>query len=418
MTIIENALKQFETYCLLEIPVAPSTSKSHQKNLKRLLGWLYLQETDLDKVSFEEIIPVVKLNVKISEFDNFREYTIAKIRSEELAKEQAKKTRRFLDNFFKSYQVTNNETQQKYIQVLIALAKYLYKDITDEDEVEKFDDIPVIRNLRHYRRKLKRINPSPHKIKTLKFTWNEILIIREQLKKEADLEFFFSNRQKRGVVEKKKRGKKAIAKSKMRFLVFCLFTIIPPDRARTIRELRLGETLKHGIKTKEGFIPREQLSNSSKAKYYIHLQEKDYKTGQIYGEFWGEIPNHVFRDGSKFYDYLTDWIYGGWRKVLLKNETHNYCFCKSEKSVPHTVDSFHSLVAKTFRSKTGIKMGTHALRDIFCTYLEEIDAPAEVRASAAYWMKHSEQIAKKVYTVVDLQTKLAPAFDFMKQLNS
>ncbi len=418
LTIIENKLKEFETYCLLEIPVAPSTSKNHQENIKRLLGWLYLQDTDLEKVSFEEIIPVVELNLKISDFDSFREYTIAKIRSEELAKEQAKKTRKFLDNFFQSYQVTNNETQQKYIQVLIALAKYLYKDITDEDEVEKFDDIAVIRNLRHYRRKLKRINPPPHKIKTLKFTWNEILIIREQLKKEADLEFSFSNRQKRGVVEKKERGKKAIAKSKMRFLVFCLFTIIPPDRARTIRELRIGETLKHGIKTNEGFISREQLSNSSTAKYYIHLQDKDYKTGQIYGEFWGEIPNHIFRDGSKFYDYLTDWIYGGWRKVLLKNETHNYCFCKSEKSVPHTVDSFHSLVAKAFRSKTGIKMGTHALRDIFCTYLEEIDAPAEVRASAAYWMKHSEQIAKKVYTVVDLQTKLTPAFEFMKQLNS
>lgn len=63
-------------------------------------------------------------------------------------------------------------------------------------------------------------------------------------------------------------------------------------------------------------------------------------------------------------------------------------------------------------------MGPHALRDIFCTYLEEIDAPAEVRASAAYWMKHSEQIARKFYTVVDLQAKLAPAFEFMQQLSS
>ena len=62
-------------------------------------------------------------------------------------------------------------------------------------------------------------------------------------------------------------------------------------------------------------------------------------------------------------------------------------------------------------------MGTHEFRDIFCTYLEEVNASPEVRRSAAYWMKHSEEIARKVYTVVDLQAKLAPAFEFMNRLN-
>ena len=416
LTRIKKELENFKQFCFNYITKIEATLDTFLGDIKRLLGWLYLQEQNLARISLTNLVPVFDTNLKIDDFEDLEEYALAKEKCKYNSKKAAKNIREFLTFFFTEYQVVNLKTQKNYIFSLITLAKYLYRDITDDEEVENYEDIVIIQNLRNFSHKLTQKTPCSVKTKSLKFTWNELLIIREQLQQEASLNYSYS-KVKNGGAHRYARPKSAIAVSKMRFLIFCFLTLIPPDRARTIRELQIGETLKHGIKTQEGFISRENLLDSANAKYYIHLQEKDYKTGKIYGEFWGELPNYKFKDNTLFYDYLTDWIYGEWRKILLRNETHNYCFCQSRTSKPHSQSSFHWLVAHTFKNKTGIKMGTHQFRDIFCTHLEEINAPAEVRASAAYWMKHSEQIAKKVYTVVDLQAKLAPAFDFMNQLN-
>jgi hypothetical protein len=55
------------------------------------------------------------------------------------------------------------------------------------------------------------------------------------------------------------------------------------------------------------------MANLSEARYYIHLQSEDYKTGDSYGEWLGEFPNTEFPDGSRFYDYLNKWLFRGYQ---------------------------------------------------------------------------------------------------------
>ena len=126
---INKDIKDFENFYTHNLIVAKSTREGYIKLIKRLLGWLYIQEKNLDLVNFEKIVPVVNVHVNSYDFDSFKEYTIANIKTEEKAKEKAKLTRNFISDFFAKYHVKHISTQEKYIQAVIALAKYLYKDI-------------------------------------------------------------------------------------------------------------------------------------------------------------------------------------------------------------------------------------------------------------------------------------------------
>jgi hypothetical protein len=127
--------------------------------------------------------------------------------------------------------------------------------------------------------------------------------VLEKIRFEANLKTHKDGKYQR------KRSLLTQAKSLQRFVLLGLFALVPPSRQRVIRELELGRTLKYGIFEHGRFIPFEKMANPSEAKYYVHLQPEDYKTGDSYGEWLGEFPNTEFPDGSKFYDYLNRWLF-------------------------------------------------------------------------------------------------------------
>lgn len=414
---IQKELNDLSDFMLKDLGNRKPTITSTIKDIERLLGWDYLKTKDLSKVGFNSIIEVVNTRVNYFDFNKINEYFITKGRLDYEAKQSSAKTVNWLKDFFCNYGVKTIGTKLKYIGSVITLAKYLYKDITDEDEADNYEDITLLRRLCLFRKKL----PQREKtIKNLPFTWQEILQVREALRVNADTHYTYWYDKKRGRTKRTKRPKDAIASDLMKFLMLCFLTIIPPDRIRTVAELSIGRTLKHGLKIDEGFISYDKLKDKSVAKYYIHLKPEDYKTGKTHGEFWGILPNPVFKNNLTFYDYLDKWIYKGWRELLLKHLDHDYIFVSKQKSIPicKMKTRINNIFCKLFMSKTGIPLYPHTLRHIFCTYIDQIDISPKERESIAFWMHHTPGMAKKAYTMTKLKQKLAPGLELMNKIEN
>ncbi len=418
LEIISKSLSDFENFIVFTLGDRKITAESTSVQITKLLGWLHKKGEPLDELTVEKIIPVIDTRINISDFRRFEDFLITEGQLRHKAKNQADKAIKLIKEFFLEYEVLNSRTKEKYLGALITLAKYLHRDITDEGEASNYEDISVITKLRIFINKLPK---QAKKIDTLPLTWAEVLEVRESLRLEANETHSYCNRKRRNKVRTERiqrRSKTAISASLMRFLVLSMLTVIPPDRQRTFRELRIGKTLKHGLFTEAGFIPRTLLANSNDAKYYIHLMPEDYKTGDTYGEFIGEIPNIEFKDGSEFYDYLNRWIYEGYREVMLRGENHDFLFAATRKGGPLDKSRMYMLVRHIFKNKTKIKVNPHKLRHIFCSYLDEIQVSDQEREAAAFWMHHSTEMAKNIYTIRDIQEKLRPTSSLMVKMNN
>jgi len=68
---------------------------------------------------------------------------------------------------------------------------------------------------------------------------------------------------------------------------------------------------------------------------------------------------------------------------------------------------------------TGVPISPQDLRHLYRTYIDEpaTGATAEEKESAAFWMRHSSQIAKKVYSHLDCGQKLQMGDQMSRRLN-
>ena len=402
---IKNELNKFESF-LPAIQKAKRTRDETVEVMKRLLGWYYIKENrNLTKVSLQNMIKVFDVNLKVRNFKDRDSHYIARGILIDDAKEEARGVIDFIDSFFCEYEVNSRGTKIKYINSLIALAKYRYLKITDIDECMNYEDIPVIRRLRVFSNRLLK---EPQKTNEKLPTWNTVIGVLKELKRRCDNSKYQDGCKKIDTV---------LASDLQRFLMFGMFTLVPPSRSRVIRELRLGETLKHGLFKDGVFIPKNKLKLGEEAKYYIHLQPEDYKTGNTYGEWRAEFPNVKFKDGTLFYDYLNKWIYEGHRNVLLRNEKHNYLFVGNVKAKPFNKNRINSAIRNMFKSTIKQKVSPHKLRTIYRTYLVNKGASQQELDSCAFWMRHSPEIARKVYTRLTLAQKTNPGLEVTQRLN-
>ncbi len=404
---IQIELEGFYNF-LCSIQNSDYSHDSSQRPIILLLGWMYKKTNSLKEVSLFNLIPVYDIYPDISEYNDPLQYYIQEgIRSKK-AKEEAKKVINFIDNFFIEYQINTKNTKNFYINGLINLCKYLYKDITDDEEYESYEDISVIRKLKIYKNKIPLDNK---KIQKSLPTWDTIIKVLCELKRRADIEKDTSMNRK---------SKLRISKHLQRFLILGFFTLVPPSRQRVIRELEIGKTLKHGLFKNGVFVDKNNLENKKEAKYYIHLQPENYKTGNKYGEWLAEFPNVQFQDGTYFYEYLNKWIYQGFRDELMQNNkaVHNYLFSRDRKPQSLNGSDMKGKIKNIFYSTTKQKISPHQLRKIYRTYLQDIGASKQVLNSSAFWMRHSPEIASKVYTKQTLDNKLRPGRDAIAAINS
>ncbi|MEP0755825.1 hypothetical protein NDA03_26945 [Trichocoleus sp. Lan] len=412
-----------------------SSRKIRREHAKRFLGWLYrAKEIPLQELSLSSLIPIIRLKYSLRDFDSYDKFIYAKGLATEEAREVATETVKKLEDYFNWLKNPPNPgTKAMYVEGVISLAKFLYRDETDEDYSLECMDVPVVRRLRVFCNNLEKEKRSsrpavPYHEKAI--TWEQTLLALEKLRIEANLTHVDANL-KSGIIQPKKRSMQARANSFMRFLIFAFFVLVPPDRGRTFRELRIGETFKHGSFHGDIFIPKDRMLNPLEGRYYIHLLPDDYKTGDAYGEWVGEVPNTQFPDGSYFYDYLNQWLYDevvsvhrrhkitykGMRSVLQPEE-HNYLFFGPRNKKPlNDASQMTSKVRYPIERLTGTPLAPHTLRKIFRTFIKDRLATHAEEESIAFWMKHDLRTANKDYTFQTCRNKLQPGIELANRLN-
>ena len=400
------------------------TNEIRLDNTLRLLGWLYKRKkVNLEDLTLRQLVDVFNINPDPNDFENINDFYLSESKIKHQAKKACSRTIKLLEEFFFDYKVNACGTKFNYVMTVMDIAKFLYQDITDINWAKNFEDIPIIIRLRIY------VNNLPKDNKIIEpdlISWEKVLKCLMIYKQQADHKTSIYKRNKRtnkqAYFEKYHRRPSSIAKSLQKFIVFGLLTLVPPSRTRVIRELKLGKTFKHGIFLGNRFISKDNLDNSDSAKYYIHLQPENYKTGKIYGEWLAEFPNIKFNDGKSFYEYLDQWIYGGARDLLLYQkdikQDHGFLLLQETTGKPLGRSSLHSMVKYFFKSTIGIEINPHKLRTIFRTYLTNKGASEAELKSAAFWMRHSNEIAKQTYTKQTLDEKLNPGIAIANRLNS
>ena len=408
---IEKELDEHSIF-LATIQNSPRSWEETLKVTKRLLGWLYLEKQSLveeglnplTEVGLNQLIPVCNIYPVRGKLSHY-EYLDIRYQHQQNAKDKAKESVNFLKNFFIDYGVEKRGAKINYIDALINVAKKQHKGITDEEEYENYEDISVIRRLRILRNKIPK---DPKKIELPLPDWKTVGECLEELKRRADLDCTGSGRRKTRLQK---------AKCLQNFLILGMFVIGAPPRQRVIRELKIGETFKHGSYLDGIFIPRDELSNPEEAMYHIHLQPEDYKTGGVYGEYSTKFEDVTFHDGTTFSQYLDEWIYGGFREEMLKDETHDYLFMKEKKCIPLDKKATADKIRNLFNSTLKQKISPHKLRTIFRTHLENRGASEQEINSFGAIMHHDPKTGRKYYTKQTLDEKLKPAKELLAKIN-
>lgn len=400
-------------------PLCKASQRNWLMQMDRLLGWQFSQVQDLSQVGLNKIVPVVNFRVNMEDFETMDQYFIAKGRTEQQAKKAADDTVNFLKRYFREYGSRyKTATKIFYIEALVNTAKFLYTDITDDTQFANYQDIPVICKLAIFRQNLPK---DPRKIQELLLTWEQSLAILLELKKRVDNDFNYLTRGN-GKTERTKRSKKAVSRDMQRLLAFGLLVVVPPLRCRTLAQLEFGRTLKYGLKDNTGFQPWHLLADPTLARYYYDLKPDDYKTGKVYGDYFVEVPNKSFEDGSCFYDYLNRWFFDGYRDSLLEQQqTHQSMFVRPKNSngandaagEPMRETHYSDLIYKITEQFTGMKIGPHAFRAIFRTHLINSGASRQELESLAFAMQHSPEMAASSYTFQTIQEKMAPILNFI-----
>ncbi len=425
---INAELGSFKKYQLQQIRVREVSANKDEKYLKLILGWLYREKgVSLAEISLSKLVPFIRLNFQMREFPSEENPWLSKIIAEAKAldniKDEAKRLVNLMEEFFGWLEhPPSPATKQIYANALIAYSKYVYRSETDKTMALNFEDIPITNRLKVFHKEVKNGKKNNSKSSQKYLPWHEVLGVLEKLRFEAEVKTVKSGKYK------SKRSLPAQAKSLQDFVLLGFFVLIPPSRQRVLRELELGRTLKYGIFEHGRFTPFEKMTNPTEAKYYVHLQPEDYKTGDSYGEWLGEFPNAEFPDSSKFYDYLNRWLFQGYQdangewhgmRELIAAQEEKTIFVKEQVGKAHDVNSMKGQIKNIFTRWTGVPLTPHDLRHIYRTYIDypTTGATTEERESAAFWMRHSKQMAEDGYSHLECEQKLWAGAQMIERLN-
>lgn len=368
-----------------------------KKDLLRLLGWFYKTNKILTIEDIKLTLLIEPINIIVDRSDY--NYDLNKIYIEEgrlrdKAKKVANNIIKFLKHYFNEYGVSHKGSAISYINSVKSLCKYLHKDITGYEY--SYEDIPTIKYLKILTNEIKENKEfKPPQQKFLPLNWEEIQSIHHALKKDADEDYYYDNRKGKIKRRKKSIGKKIYGFQN--FLIFGCFTVIPPDRQRTIREFEFGRTLRYGKLDNNGFLmdtdPRADENNES--KYWIFHTAEDHKIGSKTNKSrLLPIINRQYLDGSCFYDYLTKWIFEFRKQV---NPNTNTVFFGNVAKKAFTTSTLSNKIKHIIKRKTGVEVNVHLLRDIFTTYEANNGASlAEKKANCKY-LNHGLETHDKTY---------------------
>lgn len=158
------------------------------------------------------------------------------------------------------------------------------------------------------------------------------------------------------------------------------------------------------------------MSNPQEAKYYIRLEQGEYKTWKTYGIWTGEIPNKKFPDGKCFYNYLHQWFFDGY--VDKDGKKHGYRDALNPRTDRVFVNqngdaiaegSFADKIKRIVYGEYKIPVTPHTIRHIYVNHIHTLGLDDATLDSIARWMKHSLEEAKKTYVHLTNSERLLAA---------
>lgn len=394
------------------------TAEKSWKRIKQMLGWLHrYQQVPLEDLRFEALIRFVPLKPKLKNYKSadgevdIHRYAIAKALAQEEAQEAASETVQLVNDYF-VFLSLSAKSNVLVLQSLVNIAKFVYRDETDEELQDNFDDIPVIARLRKLSRHYSEIGRnSPHLIpyELKSIPWEQTFEVLRQTQKEADLHFSWAKERK------VKRSPTAIARSLQKFLLVAFLTLIPPDRSRTYQELEVGRTFVQGHYDGVRFTPIEKMKDPAQAEWWIHLMPEDFKTGDVYGEYWGLMPNTKpgqLQGGKTLYRYIDEWL-NEHRKAF---KPEHKCFFTGMVGQQMDEECLRSIFRELFFKFTGVPVTPHEMRRMYVTYLKEQGASEAELEAAAYAMHHDRKMQAEIYNQQSQQSRIAPIYHFNQRL--
>lgn len=406
------------------------TSKTLSMEYGRILlalGWLHRYKhvslEDLRLTSIIEFCPLnTSLNICLNDIGkpDMNCYLLEKALLREQAFEKSFTTESLAVEYT-NFVAGHPSSQLIHIDVWMAIAKFVYRNEVGSQDYPEYRDIPVIKKLARLRGTLtarQKITPDvvPHHKKSV--SWEQALEVVEKLRQRVEISYCYYPRNEPRRIghppRKQKRQIGALADDLQSFLSVAFAILMPPDRSRTYYELEIGKTLVSGIFDGSWFVPEDKMKDKSKAEFYIHLGANDYKTGKIYGEWWGKVPNVEFANGKTLYGYIYQWL--TWGRELKQKLDHNFFFVGTRHRRQLGNGEWGERFVKIFYREVGVPVSPKELRKMYVTYLKNSGASEAVLEAAACSMHHSRKMQTKVYDQQEQMKKMAPALEFNKDI--
>jgi hypothetical protein len=394
----ENLLKQIEMFAKFRHQnhnCSKATVKKEMQYIYQILGWLHrYKKITLEELSLESIIHFIKLSIpKTEAIDSKEKYNYHKhVLKKAIARQEAIDLANQDKNIIQEYlDFVGGQSNSKLfvITICIAIAKFLFRnELGTDDYIDEYD-LPIIRRLNQLsnmlHKKAKSEPPKvPHELKSV--SWQEAISILEKFRQRANATINSFNRI---------RNKSAIVNDLQKFLLLAFMVLIPVDRARTYYELEIGRTFVYGINEGGRFTSADKMKDDSTAKWYIHLMSDDYKTGKIYKEYWGIMPDVEFSDGTRLYQYIDRWLNDG--REYKQKCGHNFFFRQPQEYKKLNCRNLYSYIRAIFFNETGVPVTPKELRKMYVTYLNNKGATNAELKAAARAMHHSTQMQEKIY---------------------
>ncbi|CAJ1959109.1 unnamed protein product [Cylindrotheca closterium] len=362
-----------------EDPIRGATAEVYMRHARQFLGWYVTQEKR--PVSSSESKPEVPSNENLSLQD------IIPNKEQESAND-------IIDFvlWLRSRDVSVSY-EANILRGLTKLLKFRFSRESQTDSAQNgntFSDIPLIKEIRKLHRDAnmrQKLAPRSSNEQKKWLSWPEYLQVIKELKQEL-LDLMEQYFQLQSKVQKVK-----VAEAYQCYLILSLFASIP-DRQRTMRELAIGTTLVKSEET-DGWTVRHGPD--------------DYKTGKSYGE----RPTMQLREDLSL--AIDDYI-DNWRSAL--EPTTDFLFVQSRTGKPLTADGIFQRVSRSCFKYGGKRTNPHLLRDMIVTHVRESDASEKELEALALYMGHSISMQRSSYDRRTLTTKIAPAVELMRSINT
>jgi len=410
--------------------VAEGTIKHEHPQILQVMGWLHRYEgVPLKRLRFEKLLSKSKLRWSVKKYRSYEKYLWAKTQGQEdaimRAAQDKKRIERYLD-----FVGGHPGSKCKRIALLIAIAKFIYRDLLGSIDYSHARSLPILVHLLDLQKREKKkdeLKPATIPYGETSTNWEGAVLAMEMQRRRADkfvLEIGSSKSAKGYTLQR--RPDTAMANELQKFLSIAFLVAVFPSRSRTYYELRIGETFKEGIDPGRNFIPKSKFESfgiKDDAKFYFHHLPSDYKTGKAMtaevlenNGWWVEIPNIVFLDGQYLYDYIRRWL--DWGREIKEPIKHNFFFRQCQSTQPVNGQDWKSRIKNITERWTAIPIPTSSLRKMWSSYLAKQNASYAVRKAAHELLQHSEEVHEQNYDQHPTVDQTRPALEFNQTIIS